>query len=246
MSEHFVQPESITMPQPVKASLQPEPIAIIGIGCRFPGGINDLESFWKLLRDGIDAISEIPSSRFDLSTFYDPLPYTPGKVITRLGGFLMDKLDYFDAAFFGISPREATMMDPQQRLLLETAWEAFESAGLPSSRFAGSRTGVYVGMWTNEYEDRIYQSSYDIDLYVTTGGGRYAASGRISYVFDLQGPSLTLDTACSSSLVAVHLACQSLRKGEIEMALVGAANLILEPHISIGYSKSKMLSPDGH
>ncbi len=154
-------------------------------------------------------------------------------------------MDRFDASFFGISPREATCMDPQQRLLLEVAWEAFEDAGLTQERLAGSATGVFIGMWTSEYESRMFGASPDIDLYVTTGGGRYAASGRLSYAFDLRGPSLTLDTACSSSLVAVHLACQSLRSGESEMALAGGVNLILEPHISIGYSRSAMLSADG-
>lgn len=238
-------PANMKQPDLPEKTAQHEPIAIIGIGCRYPGGVVDLDSFWRMLKDGVDAISEAPADRFDQNLFFDPVPYTPGKVITRKGGFLSDRLDQFDAALFNISPREATMMDPQQRLLLETAWEAFENAGLPLERIAGSRTCVFVGMWTNEYEDRIYQSSNDVDLYVTTGGGRYAASGRLSYVFDLQGPSLTLDTACSSSLVALHLAVQSLRKGETDMALVGATNLILVPHISIGYSKSKMLSPEG-
>ncbi len=237
-------PANSNKPDVPENPAQHEPIAIIGIGCRYPGGVVDLDSFWRLLKDGVDAISEAPADRFDQNLFFDPVPYTPGKVITRKGGFLSDRLDQFDPALFNISPREATMMDPQQRLLLETSWEAFENAGLPLERIAGSRTSVFVGMWTNEYEDRIYQSSNDVDLYVTTGGGRYAASGRLSYVFDLQGPSLTLDTACSSSLVALHLAIQSLRKGETDMALVGATNLILVPHISIGYSKSKMLSPD--
>jgi len=232
--------------QSFKENPSNEPIAIIGIGCRFPGGVHNLDEFWQLLRDGIDAISDIPPDRFDINSYFGPTPYTPGKVITRQGGFLTDKLDYFDPAFFGISPREATMMDPQQRLLLEVSWEAFEDAGLIQSQIAGSRTGVFVAMWTNEFEDRIYQATNDVDLYVTTGGGRYAASGRLSYVFDLQGPSLTVDTACSSSLVALHMACMSLRKGETEMALVGASNLILVPHITIGYSKSKMLSPDAH
>ncbi len=224
----------------------PEPIAIIGIGCRYPGGVNSPATFWQLLCQEIDAITDMPadSIRFDVGAFYHPTPATPGKVITKKGGFL-EHLDQFDAHFFGISPREADRLDPQQRLLLEVAWEALEDAGLVPPKLAGSQTGVFIGMWTNDYEDKIYHLSDDIDLYITTGSGRYAASGRLSYTFDLQGPSLTVDTACSSSLVAVHLACHSLWAGESTLALAGGVNLLLEPQISIGYSRSKMLSPDG-
>jgi len=221
-----------------------EPIAIIGIGCRFPGDANCPEDVWHLLQDGTDAITEIPVNRFDVDALYDPRPAIPGKVVTRQGGFLKH-MDHFDPHFFGISPREATYMDPQQRLLLEVAWEAFESAGVIRDRLAGSRTGVFIGMWTNDYEARMYGATSEIDLYVTTGSGRYSASGRLSYVFDLRGPSLTIDTHCSSSLVAVHLACQSLRSGESELALAGGVNLILQPHITIAYSKSTLLAPDG-
>ncbi len=219
------------------------PIAIIGIGCRFPGGVDSPAEFWKLLTDKVDAIGPMPAGRFDLEQYYSPTPADPGKIITREGGFL-NEIDRFDAAFFGISPREASAMDPQQRLLLEVAWEALEDAGLSAQRVAGSNTGVYIGMWTNEYEDKMYAASDNIDLYVTTGGGRYSASGRLSYMLDMHGPSLTVDTACSSSLVAIHLACQSLWSGETTQALAGAVNLILMPQISIGYSRSRMLSPD--
>lgn len=221
-----------------------EPIAIVGIGCRFPGGADSPEAFWKLLCAGVDAIGSMPRSRFPQELYDDSPPLLAGKIASRQGGFL-DRLDEFDAAFFGISPREAAAMDPQQRLLLETAWEALADAGIRSEELAGSSSGVYVAMWTNEYEDTMFAASDDVDLYVTTGGGRYAASGRLSYVFDLQGPSLTVDTACSSSLVATHLACQSLWTGETGLALVGAVNLIFQPSISIGYSRSRMLSPDG-
>jgi myxalamid-type polyketide synthase MxaD len=221
-----------------------EPVAIIGIGCRFPGDANCPEDFWHLLQDGMDAITKIPVNRFDADVLYDPRPAIPGKVVTRQGGFLKC-IDYFDPYFFNISPREATYMDPQQRLLLEVAWEAFESAGVIRDKLAGSRTGVFIGMWTNDYEARMYGATAEIDLYVTTGGGRYSASGRLSYVFDLRGPSLTIDTHFSSSLVAVHLACQSLRSGESELALAGGVNLILQPHITIAYSQSTMLAPDG-
>src|SRR5262249_48459169 len=174
------------------------PVAIVGMGCRFPGA-DGVEAFWTLLSQGVDAITEMPPGRFDLDALYDSRPRTAGKVVTREGGFLSG-LDRFDPGFFKISPREADFVDPQQRLLLGVSWEAFEDAGIPRDRFAGSRTGVFIGMWTNDYEDRMYEASSDVDLYVTTGGGRYSASGRLSYAFDLQGPSLTLDTACSSSL----------------------------------------------
>ncbi len=221
-----------------------EPIAIIGIGCRFPGGVNDLETFWQLLRDGVDAITEIPASRFDLDTWYDPRPATPGKVMTRFGGFL-DAIDQMDAGFFGISPREAERLDPQQRLLMEVAWEALENAGQPAEKLSGSQTGVFIGQWLNDFEARLFADPAATDFYMTTGSGRYAASGRLSFLFGLQGPSLTLDTACSSSLVAVNLACHSLRSGECNMALAGAANVILQPNITIAYSQSKMMATDG-
>ena len=180
-----------------------DPVAVVGMGCRFPGAAS-LAAFWQLLVSGTDAIATLPPGRSALEPYFDPTPGVPGKFVTREGGFLSD-LDLFDAGFFGISPREATFIDPQQRLLLEVAWEAFEDAGIVTTRLAGSRTGVFVGMWTNDYEDYVYGSTSDIDLYVTTGGGRYSASGRLSYVFDLRGPSLTLDTACSSSLVAIQI-----------------------------------------
>jgi acyl transferase domain-containing protein len=220
------------------------PIAIVGIGCRFPGGVTDPESFWRLLRDGVDAIAEIPSDRIDIDTYYDPRPALAGKMSTRWGGFL-DRIEMFDAAFFGISPREADRLDPQQRLLLEVAWEALEDAGQPLERLAGSLTGVFVGLWLNDYEARLFADPAAADFYMTTGTGRYSASGRLSYVLGLEGPSLTIDTACSSSLVAVHLACQSLRRNECSLALAGGANIILQPHISIAYSQSGMMAPDG-
>ena len=151
----------------------------------------------------------------------------------------------FDAEFFGVSPREAALLDPQQRLLLEVAWEAVEDAGIPASKIAGSQTGVFVGLWTSDYEACLYEQTEGLDFYATTGSGRYSASGRLAFFFDLRGPNLTLDTACSSSLVAIHLACQSLRLGESEMALAGGANVILRPEITAAYSAAKMLSPDG-
>ncbi len=227
-----------------KKSSQRDPIAIIGIGCRFPGGADTPERFWRLLCNGVDAITDIPADRFDVNAYYDPRPATPGKVITRWGGFLKD-LDKFDADFFGSSPREAERLDPQQRLLLETAWEAVEDARLAPADLPSNQTGVFVGMWINDFEDRVFCDPKRIDFYMATGSGRYTASGRISYFLGLQGPSLTLDTACSSSLMAVHLACRSIWSGECKVALAGGANTILRPQISIAYSQSQMLSPDG-
>ncbi len=226
------------------SGLPREPIAIVGIGCRFPGGVNCPGSFWQLLRDGVDAIGEIPHDRFEIDAFYDPKPATPGKVISRYGGFLKN-VDQFDPFFFGISPREAERLDPQQRFLLEVSWEALEDAGIVPQNIEGSSTGVFVGMWINDFERRLLVNPEQIDFYMTTGSGRYTASGRVSHFLGLQGPSLTLDTACSSSLVAVYLGCQSLWSGECEMALAGGANIILSPHISIAYSQSNMLAPDG-
>ena len=220
------------------------PVAIVGIGCRFPGGVTDAGSFWQLLSDGRDAITEIPQSRIDIGRYFDPQPATPGRIMTRWGGFL-DHIDAFDAAFFRISPREAERMDPQQRLLLETAWEAFEDAGQDLTRLRTARAGVYVGQWLSDFEGRLFGDPEAVDFQMTTGSGRYASSGRISYALGLNGPSLTLDTACSSSLVAVHLAVRAIRSGECEVALAGGVNVILQPHISIAYSQSRMMAADG-
>jgi acyl transferase domain-containing protein/acyl carrier protein len=220
-----------------------EPVAIVGIACRLPGA-EDPAAFWRLLEEGRDAITEVPKDRFDLDAFFDPRPGIPGKTASRFGGFL-DGIDRFDAGFFGVSPREAERLDPQQRLLLELAWEGLEDAGVLPRDLTGSSTGVFVGLWLNDYESRLFSDPAGADLHMTTGSGRYSGSGRLSYVFGLQGPSLTVDTACSSSLAAVHLACQSLWTGESTLALAGAANTILEPHISVAYSQSGMLSPDG-
>lgn len=219
-------------------------VALVGIGCRFPGGVTDARSFWALLSEGRDAIGDIPPNRIDLQRFFDPRPATPGRMVSRRGGFL-DAIEDFDAAFFGISPREAERLDPQQRLLLETAWEALEDAGADAARLEGSRTGVYVGQWVSDFESRLFADPDRIDFLMTTGSGRYAASGRLSHALGLRGPSLTLDTACSSSLVAVHLAVRALRQGDCTLALAGGVNLILQPHISVAYSQSRMMAPDG-
>jgi myxalamid-type polyketide synthase MxaC len=225
-----------------------EPIAILGIGCRFPGGAVDGESFWRLLHDGVDAISEVPPSRWDVDAYYDPDPDAPGKMSSRWGGFLAD-IELFDARFFGISPREASTLDPQQRLLLEVTWEALEHAGQAPAGLAHSATGVFVGIGSNDYARHIHQALADpagrIDAYFGTGNALASASGRLSYVLGLHGPSLSLDTACSSSLVAVHLACQSLRSGECTLALAGGVNVILSPETNINFSKARMLAADG-
>jgi acyl transferase domain-containing protein/predicted O-methyltransferase YrrM len=223
-----------------------EPIAIIGMNCRFPGGAENPEAFWQLLREGRDAIIEVPKERWDIEAHYDPDPQVPGKIYTRSGGFL-DAVDKFDAHFFGISPREAKSMDPQQRLLLEVSWKALENANLVPKQLLGSSTGVFVGITNIEYGAlALWTSDRDrIDAYYGTGGSLGVAAGRLSYILGLTGPSFIVDTACSSSLVTTHLACQSLRLGECDLALVGGVNLIYGPETSINFSKARMLSPDG-
>jgi myxalamid-type polyketide synthase MxaE and MxaD len=220
-----------------------DPIAVIGIGCRFPMASGPA-AFWDLLAGGVDAIREMPPDRFDTAVPDDRQPKMAGWMRTRRRGFL-DEVDRFDAAFFAISPREAELMDPQQRLLLEVGWEALEDAGQVPARLAGSDTGVFVGLWINDYEARMARDPERIEFAMTTGTGRYAASGRLSHVLGVHGPSLTIDTACSSSLVAVHLACQSLWIAECDCAIAAGANVILEPAVSVAYSRSRMLSPDG-
>jgi acyl transferase domain-containing protein/acyl-CoA synthetase (AMP-forming)/AMP-acid ligase II/acyl carrier protein len=220
-----------------------EPVAIIGIGCRLPGA-NNADAFWQLLRDGIDAITEVPAERWDARAFYSADPVPPGKMNTRWGGFL-DQVDRFDAAFFGIAPREATHMDPQQRLLLEVAWEALEDAGQVPQRLAGTQAGVFIGLATSEYSSMQLNQPGRIDAYASTGGAMSIAANRLSYFFDFRGPSMVIDTACSSSLVAIHLACQSLWRGESTLALAGGANLILSPAVTVSFSQASATSRDG-
>ncbi len=222
-----------------------EPIAIIGMGCRFPGGVTDPESYWGLLRGGVDAIREVPADRWNIDAVYDPNPAAPGKMSTRFAGFVGD-VDRFDAAFFGISPREAASMDPQQRLLLEVTWEALENSGYDPGRLASSATGVFIGFMTSEYGTLVQGGDLSrFDAMALMGNLTSAVAGRLSYVLGLQGPSLVVDTACSSSLVAVHLACQSLRSGDCEMALVGGVGLLLTPGPQVGFSRMGGNSPDG-
>ncbi|AOX02678.1 hypothetical protein BJP34_27445 [Moorena producens PAL-8-15-08-1] len=223
-----------------------EPIAIVGMGCRFPGGVKDSESFWQLLKNGVDSITEIPGERWDIKDYYHPDPDVPGKMYTRYGGFL-EEVDQFDPQFFGISPREATAMDPQQRLLLEVSWEALEHAGLAPDQLQGSQTGAFMGICFEDYS-RFSVNSGDptrMDAYSSLGNTRSIAAGRLAYIFGFNGPSFFLDTSCSSSLLSVHLACQSLRYRECNLALAGGVNLILTPEATIGFCKLKALSTDG-
>ncbi|MGF2039365.1 MAG: type I polyketide synthase [Nostoc sp. CmiVER01] len=225
---------------------QNEPIAIVGMACRFPGGA-DLESFWQLCKDGVDAIKEVPSNRWDLNIHYDSNPASAGKIYTRRGGFL-ERVDEFDAAFFGIAPREVVSLDPQQRLLLEVSWEALENASQAPDKLHNSSSGVFVGINSDDYKQLQLMSgdAANLNAYTFTGNTASVAAGRLSYFLGLQGPTLAVDTACSSSLVAVHLACQSLRNGECRLALAGGVNLMLSENLNIVLCRMQALSPDGY
>ncbi|AGC47277.1 polyketide synthase [Myxococcus stipitatus DSM 14675] len=220
-----------------------EPIAIVGMGLRFPGGADSPESFWELLREGRDAIAPIPASRWDVDAYYDPTPGTPGKMYTRHGAFIRGVED-FDPQFFGISPREAARMDPHQRLLLEVTWEALERAGLSATDLKGSSTGVFVGMMNEDFS-HLMTDATQIDLHTASGSGLSVAAGRLAYSLGLQGPTMAVDAACSSSLVTVHLACQSLRTRECDLALAGGISLILSPLTSVVNCAMRMLSVKG-
>ncbi len=238
MSMHSSSPQ-----QTAKSCGRADPIAIIGLGCRFPGA-NSPAEFWAMLRDGVDAITDVPRSRFDVDSYYAGGRAKRGRMVTRRGGFLKS-VDCFDAAFFDIEPREAVRIDPQHRLVLETAWETLEDAAIPPHTLVGSRTGVFVGMCYNDYEDLLFSSPNELNLHSMTGGSRFSAAGRVSFALGLEGPSMVVDTACSSSLAAVHLACQSLRNGESTLALAGGVNVILEPYIHICLSRGSAAAPDG-
>ena len=224
--------------------VETDAIAIIGLGCRFPGADNS-EEFWQMLHNGVDGISEVPPTRWNVDRYYDPTPATPGKMNTRWGGFLKD-IDQFEPSFFSISPREAISMDPQQRLLLEVAWETLEYAGVAAEKIAGSQTGVFIGISSDDYSRQQYKNPRQIDAYAGTGNAHSIAANRLSYALDLRGPSIAMDTACSSSLLAVHQACQSLRNGECQLALAGGVNIILAPDLTITFSQARMMSSDGH
>lgn len=221
-----------------------EPIAIVGMACRFPGGIDSPSSFWQLLCAKRSGIREIPAGRWDVDAYYDPNPQAPGKMNTRFGGFL-DGVDLFDNEFFGVSEREAAGVDPQQRILLELAWEALEDAGMPPSSLRGSDTGVYIGISGSDYGLLLSSDLRMTDAYVGTGSSLSIAANRISFAFDFHGPSLAVDTACSSALVATHLACRSLRSGESGLALVGGVNMVLSPTYSVNLTKVGFSAADG-
>ncbi len=223
-----------------------EPIAVIGLGCRFPGGVTGPESYWRLLQNGVDAITEIPPERWDSNAYFDPDRNALGKTYTRWGGYLRD-IDKFDPHFFGISPREAVSMDPQQRLFLEVAWEALENAAIAPEKLYESQTGVYAGVTTSEYGHlhTKHLTLTDINAYTMSGNVNNCVSGRVAYLLGLHGPAVSVDTACSSSQVALHLACQALRAGDCNMAIVGGVNVILLPEAYICFSKWGMFSPDG-
>ncbi len=221
-----------------------EPIAVVGIGCRFPGDVAGPGAYWEFLANGSDAIGEVPPDRWDADAFYDPDPFAPGRMASKWGGFLSDVAG-FDADFFGISPREAEAMDPQQRVLLEVAYEALEHAGVAPDGLNGIRAAVMMGVYYIEYQSASAANPDTIDAYCATGGAHSVTVGRIAYLLGLGGPAVAVDTACSSSLVAVHLACQSLRLRESDLALAGGVSLILRPETQLALSKWGMLSPRG-
>lgn len=220
-----------------------EPVAIIGMACRYPGA-DSVRDLWRMLLDRTDAITEVPPERWDIHRLYDSDPAAPGKVTSRKGGFLR-RIDEFDPAFFGISPREAPHVDPRQRVMLEIAWEALEDAGIPPDSLAGSATGVFVATLTNDYDHVLFEDLYRVEAYSGAGTANSVVANRISYFLDLHGPSMALDTACSGSLLAVHLACESLRNGESTLALAGGVSINLLPKSNVFFSRAGALSPNG-
>jgi len=222
-----------------------EPIAIVGMSCRFPGGADTPEAYWRLLRDGVDAVGEVPPGRWSAERYQELDPEFAATLPALRGGFV-DGIDQFDPGFFGISPREALSMDPQQRLVLEGAWEALERAGYDPAALRGSATGVFIGVTATDYFGHLRSADpKHLDVYLATGNTHNGIAGRVSFTLGLQGPALAVDTACSSSLAAVHLACQSLRLGESNLALAGGVNAILSPDSFFAFFKWGMTAVDG-